>query len=45
MHRVVRGYQIPLTDNYPRLEYSWKVPGLNDGQVDLMPILVGGTHK
>jgi len=39
--RVVRADQIPLTDGQPHLEQSWKVPGLNDSQVDV--ILVVGV--
>jgi len=44
MRRVVRADQISLTDDQPNLEYSWKVSGLNNGQVDMMSI-VGGTHR
>ena len=31
---MVRADQTPLTDKYPRLEHSWKVPCLNGGEAD-----------
>ena len=44
MDRVVRAAKIPLTDGYPHLEQSWNVPGLNDDQADMIPV-VEDTHK
>jgi len=45
MHRVVRADQIPLTDKRPHLEQPWKVPGLNDGQADMVPVAEVPTNR
>ena len=42
---IVLGHdQIQLTDIRPHLERYWKIPGLNDGQVDMMST-AEGTHE
>jgi len=41
MRRVVRTDQISLTDRHPHLEQPWEVPGLNDGQADIMLVVKG----
>jgi len=45
VHRVVRANDITLTESHPHLEQSWKVSGLNDGQTDMIPVLVEGTYE